>query len=93
MDEPTKIIELERQIAELREELNKLRSSTTIPFEVDAAFRDRLSDINDLPDGLEDAPLTAITAPSGGVTVDSQARTAINSVITALESLGLVSPN
>lgn len=32
----------------------------------------------------------AIAAPSGGVTVDSQARTAITSIITALRNLGLI---
>lgn len=32
---------------------------------------------------------TAITPPSGGATVDSQARTAINDIITKLQTLGL----
>lgn len=31
----------------------------------------------------------AITAPSGGVTVDSQSRTAINSIISTLQALGI----
>lgn len=31
----------------------------------------------------------AITAPSGGTTIDSQARTAINTIITVLQNLGL----
>ena len=35
----------------------------------------------------------AITAPSGGATVDAEARTAINAVITALEAHGLVASN
>ncbi len=33
----------------------------------------------------------AITAPSGGATVDSQSRTAISTIITTLQSLGLIS--
>jgi len=36
---------------------------------------------------------SAITAPSGGATVDAEARTAINSIITALEAHGLVADN
>lgn len=36
---------------------------------------------------------SAITAPTGGATVDAEARTAINSVITVLETFGLVTPN
>lgn len=35
----------------------------------------------------------AITAPTGGVTTDAEARTAINSIITALEAHGLVASN
>lgn len=35
----------------------------------------------------------AITAPTGGVTVDAEARTAINSIISALEAHGLVADN
>lgn|SRR3990167_4252654 len=36
---------------------------------------------------------SAITAPTGGGTVDSQARTAINSLITTLEDFGLIALN
>jgi len=36
---------------------------------------------------------TAITAPSGGGTIDAEARTAINSIISALEAHGLVADN
>jgi hypothetical protein len=36
---------------------------------------------------------SAITAPTGGGTQDAEARTAINSIITALETFGFVTPN
>lgn len=36
---------------------------------------------------------TAITAPTGGATVDAESRAAINAIITRLEELGLVVPN
>jgi hypothetical protein len=43
--------------------------------------------------GTAAARQSAITAPTGGATVDAEARTAINAVITALEAFGLVTPN
>lgn len=36
---------------------------------------------------------SAITAPTGGATVDAEARTAINAIITVLETFGMVTPN
>lgn len=45
------------------------------------------------PRDLEGVPRASITAPSGGSTVDSQARTAINSIISTLEALGLIDNN
>lgn len=93
--------QLLKRIEALEAEIKKLRSSSTIPLEVDRAFRERFGIISgavfvttsDIPSALFSAPLTAVTAPSGGATIDSQARTAINSVITRLEDLGLIDPN
>ena len=50
-----------------------------------------LADGNDKP--LVGARQAAITAPTGGATTDAEARTAINSIITALEAHGLVESN
>jgi hypothetical protein len=40
--------------------------------------------------GKASAQAGAISDPSGGSTVDSQARTAINSIITALHNIGII---
>lgn len=42
---------------------------------------------------MQEVPQVAITSPTGGVTIDTQARTAIDSIITTLENLKLISPN
>lgn len=39
------------------------------------------------------AQQTAITAPTGGATVDAESRAAINAIITRLEAYGLVADN
>ena len=39
---------------------------------------------------LSQAPQKAVTAPSGGATIDSQARQAINDLISRLQGLGLL---
>ena len=82
--------EEKQQLNELMNFMQALKNSASIPYDVDSAFRTRLSDLSaNAPAGLANAPLTAITAPSGGVTIDSQARTAINTIITDLQTLGL----
>jgi len=85
--------ELLKRIEELERKLTSLESSSTIPFNVDRAFRDRLRGLVELPVGFEDAPLASITAPTGGATQDAEARSAVNTLITRLEDLGLILPN
>ena len=87
--------EQEQKLNEAYETLQMLQNSASIPHEFDAAFRDRFSNLysDALPVDLKTAPRSAITAPSGGVTQDAEARTAINLIITALEELGLVTAN
>lgn len=93
------IKQLQEQLDKLQAEFNLLKANATIPFDIYHAFKARIADeiyselFAVLPEGLTDAPLGSITAPTGGATIDSEARTAINTVITRLESLGLVNPN
>lgn len=44
-------------------------------------------------DGSSTTTKAAITAPTGGSTIDAEARTAINALITVLEQFGLVEAN
>jgi hypothetical protein len=85
--------QLKLKIAELERKIDSLNSSTTISYEVDTAFRERFKDLSDLPIGFQSIPLTQISSPSGGATVDGPARSAIDEIITTLEVLGLISPN
>lgn len=90
--------DIEQRLEKIERFIQALQNSTTIPYEVDGAFRQRffgaftLTNLG-LPDDLDQAPRAAISAPSGGATQDSQARSAINDIITALEELGLVTSN
>lgn len=42
---------------------------------------------------LAGTPLASVSSPSGGPTIDSQARSAIDTIITRLETLGLIQSN
>lgn len=86
---------LKQEIAELRKEIDNLKSASTIPFNIEQAFRFRLADlaVSNFPTGLLSAPFASISSPSGGTTVDSQARSAINTIITRLEDATIVLPN
>lgn len=87
--------EQQLQFQELVEFMNNMKASTRIPQDVDAAITGRLKSKGfaqikaDVVRGLNTAPYGAITKPTGGVTVDSQARTAINTIIDDLKELGL----
>lgn len=87
--------QLKQEIGFLQKRLSLLENSSTIPYDIEQAFRERLEIrlISDIPANLTNAPLALVTAPSGGATIDSQARTAINALITRLEDLGLILPN
>lgn len=83
--------DLQNQINTLKAEIELLKSEHTIPFDIENAFRNRLNIA--VPEGFDSAPVASITAPTGGATQDTVARTAINSIISALEELGLLQPN
>jgi hypothetical protein len=88
--------ELLARIELLESKLQSLESGATIPKPVEDAMRDRLridrfEQVLVLPDGLFNAPLSSVTPAAGGATVDTQARTAVNTIIARLQSLGLIS--
>lgn len=88
--------DLQRQINELKTQIDAMKSYGTFPYEVDSAIQERLNiarfeDLLLLPSALQDAPLASIASPTGGTTQDTEARTAINTVISRLNQLGLIS--
>lgn len=82
-----------QKLNEVYDFVQSLKSDTTIPLDVDSAFRRRFDGLFPVPVGFEDAPLPSISAPTGGLTQDAEARTTINTIITRLEDLGLVEDN
>ena len=89
------IEKLNQRINELENKLKLIENYATIPYPVEQALRQRLGItlFAKFPEELATAPITAVTAPSGGATVDTNARNAINDIITRLETLGLLIPN
>lgn len=89
---PTEIEKLNSRIMELENKLKLIENYATIPYSVEQAFKERLRTrlLDDIPSGLAGAPLATVTSPSGGATVDSQARTAIVDIKGRLQTLGLI---
>ena len=97
--------DLEQRVKFLEERLNKIEGSDRFFFQkllqlsdgrniqVGRSVGTKISTAADQKLGFfGHAPVAqqaAITAPSGGGTVDSQARTAIGTIITTLQTLGL----
>lgn len=93
MDEQQlRIMKLEKEVKEMREIFDNIfggSNQTRLYLKRKIAF-DRESLVGFF--GVEPVKKQAsITAPSGGATVDSQSRTAIGSIITTLQTLGLIS--
>lgn len=83
---------MQEQLDQMRKELDELKSnfykdnfSTSQSFRKDVSFLGKIGFYNKTPI----AQPTAISAPAGGATIDSEARTAINSIRTTLTNLGL----
>lgn len=53
---------------------------------------DKLNDMQTAIEGLTGEHAQYISAPSGGTTVDSEARSAINAIISALVLSGMIDP-
>ena len=89
--------QLKKEVENLRQILESLNASATIPFKVHKAFENRFQILRfpvlaqSVKTALESAPYATISDPAGGATIDSQARTAINTLIDRLQSLGLIS--
>lgn len=95
LEEKQQFDQMKATVDELQGKVDAIYSASNIPYEVEQAIRTRfeLERLETIPAGLRLAPLASITAPSGGLTVDSEARTAINLIITRMESLEFVDPN
>lgn len=83
----------ERKLNEVYRFVQQMKRQDTIPLDVERGLRYRLNRFFRTPDGLRNAPLTSVTSPTGGATVDTQARASIDALITRMEDLGLITTN
>lgn len=81
-----RITQLEKALSDLQREYSFHKHTGTDSYVIEL-------ETLGLPSQLTNAPEATITSPTGGITIDSEARTAINTIITRLETLGLVEPN
>jgi hypothetical protein len=91
-----KLEEQSKQIETLEKMIQNMKAGGTFPYDIDSAIKERLNiarydQLLLLPSGLQSAPLASVTSPTGGATQDSEARTAINTIISRLQTLGLIS--
>lgn len=80
-----KVDMLEKELKYLREEFYRYNDVSLKTETKSVWFKSRIGFFGKQP--IEQP--SAIASPSGGVTIDSQARTAIDSIRTALQNLGL----
>lgn len=76
---------LKKEVAELKSIIYKDNFSSSQIFRKDVTFIGKVGFYNKTPIAQQGA----ITSPSGGATIDGQARTAIDAIRTALTNLGL----
>lgn len=104
-----KVEKLEKEVAHLREIINKFVGIESYVFQYHSQILDGRNIQLGLTTGTQIGTATtqklaflgatpavrqsAITAPAGGGTVDAEARAAINTIITTLETFGFVAPN
>lgn len=81
--------ELTKKVEDLQKELNQLKDVYYRTHYIDkdvftnpVYIKGKVSFFGKNPVGIQ----SAITPPSGGVTIDAEARTAINSIITTLQT-------
>ena len=96
MDLETELNEIKQKVSEFEEKFKQHRHTGTDSQNIDATTI-TLSELG-LPDGLSSAPLGSIAAPAtqGGIYSQSDVQSivaAVNTIITRMETFGLVDEN